>query len=95
LHPVWSIVEAHADELDRLYRQQTGVQCDVVEGEEGPALAVTVVLAEPGSAIRVLLERKVVRYFVVRKGEQFTADPHTDCVDHGVYLLLAELATHC
>jgi len=95
LHPVWTIVEAHAEQLDRLYRQQTGVRCDVVEGEDGPALAVTVVLAEPGSAIRVLLERKAVRYYLVRAGEQLLADPHTVCVDHGVYLLLAELATQC
>jgi proteasome lid subunit RPN8/RPN11 len=95
LHQVWPIVEAHAEELERLYRQQAGIQCDVVEGDNGPALAVTVALAEPKSAIRVLLERKAVRYYLVREGEQFAADPHTTCVDHGVYLLLAELAAQC
>jgi proteasome lid subunit RPN8/RPN11 len=95
LHPVWPTVETHADQLDRLYRQQTAVSCDVVEGTHGPALAVSVALAEPGEAIRVLLEGDEVRYFLVRAGELLTAEPHAASVDQGVYLLLAELAAQC
>jgi proteasome lid subunit RPN8/RPN11 len=92
LHLVWPIVEDHADQLDRLYRQLAGVRCDVVGSEQNPTLAVTIALAEPGTAIRALLEGKEVRYYHVRGNEEVMVDPHTTCVDQGVYLLLAELA---
>jgi proteasome lid subunit RPN8/RPN11 len=93
LHEVWPIVEAYAVQLERLYRQQSRVRCDVVDGKDGPALAVTIGLAEPGHALRVLLEGKEAHYFLVRSGEVLAAQPHAACVDQGVYLLLAELAT--
>lgn len=92
LHPVWRMLEAHAERLDRLYRQQAGVTFAAAEGNRGPALAVTVPLTEPGSAIRVLLEGDEVRYYLLRGGELLVADPQEDRVDRGVYLLLAELA---
>lgn len=92
LHAVWSAVETQADHLDRLYRQQAGVSCAVVQGKDGPALAVTVPLAEPGDVVRVLLEGKDVRYYLVRDGELLMASPDAATVDQGVYLLLAELA---
>jgi proteasome lid subunit RPN8/RPN11 len=92
LHSVWSMIEAHAGRLDRLARQQVGVTFAVVPGHEGPALAVTVPLAEPGDAIRVLLEGKRVAYLLERAGDLVVADPHETRVDQGVYLLLAELA---
>ena len=92
LHDVWATLEEHAERLDRLYRQQAGVRCEVVGGEGGLALAVTVPLAEPGDAIRVLLRRKEVRYLVLRGGEVFAADCAAESVDQGVYLLMAELA---
>lgn len=66
-----------------------------MEGTHGPALAVTVALAEPGDAIRVLLEGEAVRYYLVRAGEVLTAEPRAASVDQGVYLLLAELAAKC
>ena len=56
------------------------------------ALAVTIPLAEPGDAIRVLLRPKDVRYYVLRGGEVFAVACPADSVDQGVYLLLAELA---
>jgi hypothetical protein len=59
----------------------------------GPALAVEVSLAEPGNAGRVLLEGKEVRYYVRLDGETLAATADEPCVDRGVYLLLAELAT--
>jgi hypothetical protein len=95
LHFIWPTIENHAEQLDRLARQQVGVQFDLVEGRKGPALAVTVPLAEPGNAVRVLLEGKEARYFVVRGGDYLLADGPDGCVDQGVYLLLAELASHC
>jgi proteasome lid subunit RPN8/RPN11 len=92
LHPVWPTIEAHAERLDRLARQQAGVAFEVAPGTEDLALAVTVPLAEPGDAIRVLLEGNEVRYFVRRGDQLMAADPHEERVDQGVYLLLAELA---
>jgi proteasome lid subunit RPN8/RPN11 len=92
LHSIWSTVEAHAERLDRLFRQQSGVRFEVVKGQKGPALAVTLPLAEAGGALRVLLEEEDVRYFVVRNGEVLAPESREPLVDRGVYLLLAELA---
>jgi proteasome lid subunit RPN8/RPN11 len=95
LHLVWAEIEAHADQLDRLYRQQAGVSVEVVSGNRGPALAVKIPLAEPHDAVRVLLEGKDVSYFVVRHGDLLAVDSRELRIDHGVYLLLAELAAQC
>jgi hypothetical protein len=86
------VIEAHADRLDRLCRQQAGVFFEVLAGKYGPALAVRVPLAEPGDAIRVLLEDKEVHYYLLRKGEPLQAIPHDPRIDRAIYLLLAELA---
>ena len=94
LRPVWPLVEEHADRLDRLARQQTRVAFEVGPGREGMALAVTVPLADPGQAVRILLEGKEVRYYLVREGELLAADLRETRVDQGLYLLLAELASH-
>ena len=53
---------------------------------------VSVPLAEPEAAIRVVLEAEGVQYYLLRKGEPFLADPHENRIDRAVYLLLAELA---
>src|SRR5262249_33548412 len=95
LHFVWPTIETHADALDRLYRQQAQVTFDVVRGDEGPVLAVNVKLAEPGAALRVLLDRKENRFYLVRGDQVLRVDPHETQVDRGVYLLLAELAGQC
>jgi hypothetical protein len=92
LHAVWQTVELHAERLDRLYCQQTGVTFEVVPGRQEPTLAVIVPLAEPGHAVRVLLEGKEVRYYVVRNGEIAEVNSQEPQLDRGVYLLLAELA---
>jgi len=92
LHAVWSVIEEHAERLERLYRQQAGVTFTVVPDEKGPGLAVIVPLAEPGIAIRVLIREKETRYFLVRGDEVLAVDCLEDRVDRGVYLLLAELA---
>jgi proteasome lid subunit RPN8/RPN11 len=95
LHLIWPTIEAYADQLDRLYCQQAHVTFDVVMGQNGPALSVNLKLAEPGAAIRIVLEKKEVRYYLVRGDDVIHVDPHEAQVDRGVYLLLAELAGQC
>ncbi len=92
LHSVWSVIEMHADRLDRLCRQQSGITFEVVTGKQEPALAVTVPLAQAGHTLRVMLEGKEGRYYWLRDGELLLVDPKESRVDRAVYLLLAELA---
>ncbi len=92
LHEVWSAIEAHAERLERLYRQVAGVTFDVVTQPSGPWLAVNVPTPETGTSMRVLLTEKALQYFVMLRGELLGVDCREDRVDRGVYLLLAELA---
>ena len=88
------MVEEHAGALDRLYRQQVGVTFDVVGGKEKPGLAMNIPLAEPGIAVRVVMREGAVRYYLAKNGDLLAADCQEECVDRGVYLLLAALAAH-
>jgi hypothetical protein len=90
LHPIWSVIEAHADRLERLARQQTGVTFAVAD--DGRGLEVQVPLADSGAAVRARVTEKEVRFYLVRDGQLFEADCGEDRVDRGIYLLLAELA---
>jgi hypothetical protein len=92
LHSIWSMIEGHAEQLDRLCRQQSRVTFEVIPGSQGPALAVNILLAEPGGALRLVLEKEEVRYYLVRGGELFAVASKETQLDRGVYLLLAELA---
>jgi proteasome lid subunit RPN8/RPN11 len=92
LHPLWPTLEAHAERIDRLYRQQAGMRFEVIDDEKGPGLLLTLPLAADGEAVRVLVRRKEVRYYVLRGGELLAVQFNDDYVDRGVYLLLAELA---
>jgi hypothetical protein len=93
LRPVWGVIEEHGERLERLARQMAAVWFDVTTGKEGPALAVTIGLGEPGRAIRLLLEGKSVRYFYEVGNDIFQADlPAGLAPDQGVYVLLSELA---
>lgn len=92
LHAVWPTIEHRAEQLERIYRQQAGTSFAVIQGTNGPALSMTIPLAEPKESVRVLLEGKAVRYYLTRAGDLFEADSDLDRVDRGVYLLLAELA---
>jgi hypothetical protein len=67
----------------------------VVHGPNGPALVLNVKLAEPGNILRVLLDSKEVRYFLVRGDDLVAVNSRESQVDRGVYLLLAELAGRC
>jgi proteasome lid subunit RPN8/RPN11 len=92
LHGIWTVLEEHAAALDRLYCQQAGLNCQVIEEEGRPVLAVNVPLAEKGDSVRVLLGEEEPRYLVSRGGRVFQVDPEAKGLDRGVYLLLAELA---
>jgi len=90
LRPVWDLIEAHAARLDALARQLARVSFEVVT--EPPTLVVTVPMTRPGTAIRVGLSGKEVRYLVLDQGSALVADLPEPRIDQGVYLLLAELA---
>jgi proteasome lid subunit RPN8/RPN11 len=95
LHPLWRTIERHAEPLDRLCRQQAGVTFQVFAGAYGPALAVSIALAAPGERLRLVLEDKEVRYYLVRDGDLLEVNVDEPQVDRGVYLVLAELAAQC
>ncbi len=92
LHGMWSTLEFHAERIERLYRQQSALRFEVMSDEWGPGLLLTLPLAEPGDAVRVLIRPKEVRYYVIRSGELLEVHHHDEWVDRGVYQLLAELA---
>jgi len=92
LHPLWQTLEVHADRIDRLCRQLSGVRFELISDDWGPALVLAVPLATAGEAVRVVVRRKEVRYYVVRGEEVFEVQHRDDWVDRGVFLLLAELA---
>ena len=94
LHPIWCTIEAHAERLDRLCRQQAGVKFEVAQGAREGSLTIELPLAERGESMRVLLEGDDVRYYLVQSGEPVRVDLTEPHVDRGVYLLLAELAEH-
>ena len=93
LHPIWDILETHAETLDRLCRQQVGMTFEVIPGHEGPALAAKVPLAEKGAFVRIVMERGDVRYLVQSDGMISAVDPEEAAVDRAMYLILAELAS--
>jgi hypothetical protein len=93
LRPVWDILEAHAERLDRLARQFAAVRFEIMAWESGPGLVVTIGLGSAEESVRVLLQGKGVRFILERSGELIMPDlPAGTAPDHGVYLLLAELA---
>jgi proteasome lid subunit RPN8/RPN11 len=92
LHDIWATLELHAERIDRLFRQQTGVRAEVVSDKWGPGLLLTLPLAEHGDAVQVLIRPKEVRYYLGRGGQLLEVQHHDEWVDRGVYLLLAELA---
>jgi hypothetical protein len=92
LRPVWPQLEAHAARLDRMTQQLSRVRFEVVEGKYGPALAVVVGLADPGHAVRVVLDGPEARYVYEAGESAFQVEPGVAAPDEGVYRILAELA---
>jgi len=91
LRPVWDVIEAHGQRLDNLAHTLSRVSFEVVAGPP-PALVATVPGPDADTAIRVSMTAKEVRYLIFREGSALTADLPESRIDHGVYLLLAELA---
>ncbi len=92
LHPFWPTLEQRAEQLERLVRQQNGVQFRVLNDVWGPGLVVSLPLAEQGQVLRVLIRAKEVRYYLVRQDEPVEVQHDDSPIDRSVYLLLAELA---
>jgi proteasome lid subunit RPN8/RPN11 len=93
LHLIWSTLELHAERIDRLYCQQSGLRVEVVVDEDGPGVLLILPLAGGGDTVRVLLRSGEVRYFLEREGKLMRVEQQGDpYVDRGVYRLLAELS---
>lgn len=92
LHSFWPTLEEHAERLDRLVRQLNGVRFQVINDEWGPGLVVLLPLVEQGEALRVVIRQKEVRYYLLRQDELLAAPCDDSRIDHGIYLLLAELS---
>lgn len=92
LHSIWSVVERHAEQLERIFRQQSGVTFEVLGSQPAWGLAVNLPLAERGQSLRVVLEEDEIGYYVERDGQLLKAGCAEERVDRGIYLLLAELA---
>jgi hypothetical protein len=93
LHSIWATIEAHAERLDRLCRQQVGIRFEVAEGLERNGLVMVIPLAECGWEVRVILDKGKAQYFLLRDGAALAHHVHGPRVDRGVYLLLAEAAS--
>jgi len=92
LHDVWRTVEAFAEPLERLCRQQAAVTFDIVPGSQGAAFAVCMKLAEPDTALRIIVESGEAAFYWQRGQEMFAIDVPAGPLDRSVYLALAELA---
>ena len=92
LRPVWEELEVHAERLERLARQLSGVTFDVAMGREKAALSLTVTLPDGERSLRVELEGKDVRYWLLTPQGALAAELREDRVDVGVFLMLSELA---
>jgi len=92
LTPIWPTLETHADALERLCQQLSGVTLDVAgEGAEA-RLSVAIALADEPRRLRVLLHRAEARYYVEDGGDLVAVNPDAVAIDQGIYSILAELA---
>jgi len=92
LHSLWPTIEAHAERLERLARQQSRVTFGLVEQDGDLRLTADLALAESDVLVRAVMSEKEVTYLVVRDGAATRVDCGEYRVDRGVYLLLADLA---
>ena len=92
LHALWNVIEKHADALERLAVQQSGISFRTLAHAGKPALCVECKLAEPYHSLRLLLGEQGVGYYLVRNDDLVEVDPKEKLIDRAVYLILAELA---
>ena len=88
LRMAWAVLEGNADRLERLARQQTRLGFEIVP----PAGLAAILPLANGAALRAVLTKDDVRYFLGRDGDLLASDLHEPRVDRGVYRLLADLA---
>ncbi len=84
----WTVIEENADRLERLARQQAKLRFEIV----APSGLAAIASMADGAAVRAVMTKDGVRYFVVRKGELLASELHEPKVDRGVYQLFAEMA---
>lgn len=94
LRSIWATIEEHAGPLEQLAQQLRNVRFEIGTVSGVPTLSVRIGLGNGRSAVRVLLEGKSTRFF--REQEDGSTTPFDLPIatrpNHGVYLLLAELA---
>ncbi len=88
LAELWPTLETHADALERLCQQLTGVRLDVVEA----SLSLTIPLADDSRRLRALIQGDAARYYVEDERNLMAVDPEAATVEQGIYSILAELA---
>jgi hypothetical protein len=92
LRPVWNVIEANAEPLNKLCRQFAKVQLEVIDEELARILSMKIMLAEPKQKLHLLLNEHEVRYYWDKEGEFIAIDSDEARLDRAVYLILAELA---
>lgn len=92
LHKVWTILERHADSLNRLWLQLAKMSFQVLERAGGAILVVDIGLAEPDALLRVILEKQAVRYLLLRNDEVMEVNPAEARLERAVFQILTELA---
>jgi proteasome lid subunit RPN8/RPN11 len=92
LRPVWNVIEANAEPLNKLCRQFAKVQLEVIDEELAKILCMKIILAEANQKLHLLLSEHEARYYWDREGDFIAIDPDERRLDRAVYLILAELA---
>ncbi len=92
LHPVWPVLERHAESLDRVMQLLSRVQAEPTRHESRAGLLLRIPLPGDGSALKVLLEGDQMRYYVESPRGLTALDPPVGPLDRSMFLILAELA---
>lgn len=89
LTALWPTLETHADALERLCQQLTGVQFEIA-GDGSLSFAIP--LADDSRRLRALIRGPQTQYYVEDAGTLMAVDPEATTLEHGIFAILAELA---
>jgi proteasome lid subunit RPN8/RPN11 len=92
LHDSWASIETFAEPLERLCRQQAAMKFDISPSRSGSSLMVSIKLAEPKTALRIVLNGTEAALYWEHDQDLLAIDMPADQLDRSVYLALAELA---
>jgi proteasome lid subunit RPN8/RPN11 len=92
LHPLWAVLEAHAEPLDLLCRQLVRSSFDVVHESETSILVFKVPLVGKESSLLVYVRPHETRFLLEQHGELADLGTREEELESAVYRLLAELA---